>query len=527
MPKSKENNLFEKIVKRDYKNELEEVIEHKNFDENAQSLLLEIIYKIEAAYKDYETIKQNSKSKDDYFENFINIIHKKCKTIKIVRPNSEESKILDNKTFIVNKKSGEIICLPIARKLLYAISKIGKKDLIVNKKYSILSVTMSNMINVGDNINMVEPLRDFNGWSWTTVSREYESIEYNLIYQILLILVGEEIFKNWTNCRDTIVDYFEEFEELLIKKYGPKLAEEILYTVKKISVLMEIKVNPNIKEKIEKSKNNVEKELDKFENKQEYIRKLTVKKNRLSKKIMEIDSTISDKKLLQEEYVKRNAKLSLEEKIFSMRVLAEMMIAEREEYFREMTKYNELLKPKNFLLKKEELKNEYNILCLADIKDEEKELKERLLDLQLLFLECFKIKIKRNNSKAELIKLIYQFRYYSLLPYEVNRNICEVNEILEKIKEVEKLLIKKIIENKVVISFSQNENINYEIVKNIFKVRIIYLEDLSIKIMKEKEGFFIQLFDDKAFEKKINLDIENLDKKMLKIRLNKKVKIFE
>ena len=527
MPKRNDNNLFEKIVKRDYKNELEEVLEYKNFKENAKSLLLEIIYKIEAAYKDYETIKINSKNKDDYFEDFIDIIQNKCKTIKIVKPNSEESKILDNKTFIVNKKRGEIICLPIARKLLYAISKLGKKEIIVNKKYSILSVTMSNMINIGDNINMVEPLRDFNGWSWTTVPREYESIEYNLIYQILLILVGERIFKDWINCKDTIVDYFEEFEELLINKYGPKLAEELLYTVKKLSVLMEIKVNPEIKDKIEKLKNDVEKELEKFENKQEYIKKLTTKKNRLGKKIMEIDTTISDKKLLQEEYVKRNAKLSLEEKIFSMRVLAEIMITEREEMFKKMTKYNELLKPKNFLLKKEKLENEHNILSLADTGNIENELKDRVLKLQQLFLECFKEKIIKATGKTELIKLIYQFRYYCLLPYEANRNVYEINEIQENIKEVGKILIKKTTENKLITPFSQNENINYEIVKNIFEVRIINLENLSIKIMKEKEGYFVQFFDDKAFDKKSRLNMVDLDKKMFKIRLNKKVKLFE
>ena len=31
---------------------------------------------------------------------------------------------------------------------------------------------------------MVEPLRDFNGYSWTTIPSEIESIQHNLIYQI-------------------------------------------------------------------------------------------------------------------------------------------------------------------------------------------------------------------------------------------------------------------------------------------------------------------------------------------------------
>ncbi|MBR3163620.1 MAG: hypothetical protein IKF17_05955 [Clostridia bacterium] len=527
MQKNKENNLFEKIVKKDYKNELEEVLEDKYFGENAKSLLLEILYKIETAYKDYEYIKKDSKTREAYIENFIEIIKNQCKTIKIVKPNSEESKILDNKTFNVNKKRGEIICLPIARKLLYAIYKIEKKDIIVNKKYSLLSTTISNMINVGSNINMVEPLRDFNGWSWTSVSREYESIEYNLIYQNLLILVGEKLLSDWTKNRDTIIDYLEELGDSLANIYGLELAKKIIYIINKLSIIMELKVNPDIKDKIEKLKIKTEKELANFDNKQEYIKKLTAKKNKLANKIMKIDSTISDKKLLQEEYVKRNAKLPLEEKIFSMRVLAEIMIEEREKLFKEMQKTNELLKPKAFLEKKELLQNDYKTIKLTEIEDVEEELQNYLIQLQEVFLECFKIKIKKAQDKSEIIKLIYQYRYYCLLPYSLSNNIFEVGKLQNALQETGKNIIRKAIKAKLIIPFAQNEEINYEIVKNVFHVRIIKLEDLSIKIIKEKEGYFIQFFDDKAFDQKCKLNVDSLDKKILNIKINKKVKFFE
>ena len=527
MPRHKESNLFEKIVKKDYKNELEEVLEEKYFGENAKSLLLEILYKIETAYKDYEKIKLDTRTKEEYIENFIEIISNKCKTIKIVKPNSKESEILENKTFLVDKKRGEIICLPIARKLLYAIAKISKKDVIVNKKYSLLSTTISNMINVGNNINMVEPLRDFNGWSWTTVPREYESIEYNLIYQVLLLLVGEKFLFDWTKNRDSIIDYFEELEEVLVYRYGENLAIELMSTLKELSVIMEIKVNPDIKEKIEKSKIKLVKELKNFEDKQSYIKKLTAKKNRLTNKIMKIDTTISDKKLLQEEYVKRNAKLPLEEKIFSMRVLAEIMIKEREKLFEELQICNDLLKPKKFIERKEKLENEYDILKLADIDNLEDTLKQNLVNLQELFLECFKTKIEKVNEKHQIIKLVYQFRYYCLLPYSLRTNIFEVKKIQSKLKEVGIILIRKAIEHKVIVLTSQDENVNYEIVKNIFNVRIINLEEISLKVIKENEEYYIQVFDDKAFDKKIKLNIENFNKKMLNIRLNKKIRLFQ
>ena len=65
MQSKKEENLFKKFVKKDYKNELEKVLEQKYFGENAKSLLLEILYKIEAAYKDYEIVKKDAKTKDE------------------------------------------------------------------------------------------------------------------------------------------------------------------------------------------------------------------------------------------------------------------------------------------------------------------------------------------------------------------------------------------------------------------------------------------------------------------------------
>ena len=51
--KKKKEKLLNKIVKKDYNNELEMILEKKSFDESAKNLLLSILYKIEASYKDY------------------------------------------------------------------------------------------------------------------------------------------------------------------------------------------------------------------------------------------------------------------------------------------------------------------------------------------------------------------------------------------------------------------------------------------------------------------------------------------
>lgn len=65
------------------------------------------------------------------------------------------------------------------------------------------------------------------------------------------------------------------------------------------------------------------------------------------------------------------------------------------------------------------------------------------------------------------------------------------------------------------------------LLKNVFEARIINLEDLYVKITKEKDKFFIQLLDESIEEEKIEIEnMGNLNKKDLNIRLNKNVRIF-
>jgi len=51
--------LIDKIVKKDYNNELEKILEQKDFDENVKNLLLGILYKLDISYKDYQKVKRN------------------------------------------------------------------------------------------------------------------------------------------------------------------------------------------------------------------------------------------------------------------------------------------------------------------------------------------------------------------------------------------------------------------------------------------------------------------------------------
>lgn len=526
MQKKKENFL-EKIVKKDYNNELEKVLEKKYFEENAKNILLNILYKLEASYKDYETVKKNVMPKDEFIKKIIDIIQEDCDTLKIIKINSKEQEILGNKTFLVDKKNKTIIVYPIERKVLYSISKISKKDKIIKDKYIIIDKTISDLINVGNNIDTVEVMRDFNGFSWTTVAKEIESIPHNIVYQNLRILLGYEFLNNWIDSKEFIIDYFELANNKLEEKYGKKIKQEIIDYISNLSILLEIKFDKIEAGKLKKQKQNTEEKLKEIEDKENFIKEKTKEKRELNKQIKQIDEIINDKKLLQKEYIEKNELLPLEKKIFSMRILSNMMKEEKEKKFKELEKINDMLNPQKFIKYKKDLEEKLNILKIIEIENVEKEISNILLKLQKTFLDCLEIKIDKSKEKHEIINLLYQYRYYLMLMLNEKNKIYEVKELKGKIEKISKKLINKSIELKVLFNFSKNEELNYYIIKNIFETRIIKLEDLYIKIVKENEKYYLQLFDENIFEEKVELiNNEKTNITELEIKLNKSIKLF-
>lgn len=519
----RKKNILEKIVKKDYNNELEKILEEKQFGEYEKSTLLNILYKIEAAYNDVETVKQDVETKEEYISNILEIIKNNCNSIKIVNMSDKESKIPENKTYIIDKKNKEIISYPIERKILYAIAKIGKKEKIIKDDYFVIDKTLSELINVGNNINIVEPLRDFNGYSWSNIPQEIESVDHNLIYQNLRIIMGYKFLNRWINNNEYIIDYFDKFKEELKEKYGNEQSNKFLDTLLKISILLSAKFDKAEMENLIKIKEEIEKEFLKIQDKEKFIESITNKKIEITNKIKEIDTIINNEKLLQEEYIKRNEKLSLENKIFSMRILAQMMSEERDKYFIEIEELNNLINPQNFVKYKKEIEDKYNFLKILDSEDIEKELNKYKIKFQKIFLDLLKSNINKSETKQEIIKIIYDFRYYLLLPYDYEKSIKDIESLEKQIDEIGRFLLEKAIELKAIQEISEDKENNYEILKNIFNVRIIKLEDAYLKITKEKGKYFVQIFDENVFEEKIQIS----KPKNLKIKLNKKISIWE
>ncbi len=515
---------MKKIVKKNFNDELESVLEQKEFEENVKSTLLSILYKIEAAYRDISIVKPDIYTKEEYIKKLIWTIQYQCDSVKLVRMGSEDTCIPKHATFFIDKEKKKLECYPIERKVLYAIWKLGKKECLLKSGNSLIDMALSDFLNVGNTIDFVEPLRDFNGYSWTTLFTEIESIAHNLIYQNLRILVGNQFLTNWVFRQEMMIDYYDELKENLNNEYGQKLAGNIIKEWITIAILLERKFTPEKMLPYEIEKKRVEKEFVEMQDKPAYIEAITKQKLKLSKKIKEIDKILNSKVLLQQEYIKRNEVLPLDKKIFSMRVLSQQMKQEREKICQRVETLNQHLNPKNYVRYKKELEQKYKYLALLDIEDLEKAIQRYLVRFQKRFLMCFSMQIDKHNTKQEIITLLYQFRYYLQLPITREKHVYE--EIPETlIKPVMQKLLSKAEELKAIQKITKNEETMYQIWKAIFAVRAIRLEDVSIKLTKDKKDqYILQVFDEDMFEEKIPM--KKLQE-MEEVKLNKKLKIFD
>lgn len=507
--------MLEKLIKNDRNEKLETVLEQKHIEEQVKNLLQGILYKIEVSYKDYQKAKVTSRTEKQYVNEIISDIQRKCQEIKTVKFQNDivdpeiKHKLEKNKYYIDDKL---VLAYPIEEKLLYAVEKKSNSDKIVNDKYEMLTIPLSNIINTGKSLDRVEVLRDFNGWSWTTIKKEIENIKANLVYQTLRILEGEDFVESWTKDKDGIIDYVQMLKENIKNEYGEEISNSIEECLTKISIMNGIEISAEYRKDIENKLKESEEKLQKFKDTNKFINEITQNKKVATDEIAKIEKILSQEKRIKEEYEKRNSTAPLDKKIFSIRVLKQQLKEQKMQYLNEIEESNYLLIPENFLKEKNKAQKQKELFEILNYTEEEKE--KVLIEFEKIFLECFKKKIAKTKPE-ELDKIIYIFRYYLLLPFNIQENIKDVNELQDNIIEVEKKIVKLAKEKKVI-----SNEVPFEVMTHVFQTRIIKLEELYYKIITENDKNYVQIFDENITEDKF--EISNIEKK----KINKKIRIF-
>lgn len=513
--------IFSKVST--YNDKLEKILENKNYKSETKNLLLNMLYKIETSFSDYQKVKAVNITKEEFVEKIIDIIEKECEYINTVTPKTEESKPLEMKNVnsIVDEKLGTILVYANEKDLLYSIYKMNVKYSLYKSKYNTnkekgeekyLEKAIKQFFITGAAMDISEIIRDFNGWSWNTNTRDMENINYNLLYQNIIILNPK-------------ISY-----EAIIENNNKQLYKEINKMCLTILALQDENVKKDLLNIQARSKN----QLELMQDNKKFLNEVTKIKKEANTKIKNIDEMLNNKEMLQKEYERRNEKLSNPNKIFSISHLSNILEEERNKYLSEIKKYNKIMEPMNYIQEREKQKEKYEEVTNIILATSNEKFEENLINIQKEFLKEFLKQIENAQTEQELLSLIYKLRYYCMLPISKEKAIKDILQLNKQIEETINALIDKSIDKKVMENISNSISLCYNTLKYIFRCRIIELEDINIKIVKEKEElqqdkqtrFYISivLYDSKDAEEMHHEIVNNL--KQLNIKLNKKISII-
>ena len=551
--------IFTKIV--DYNNKLEKILEKKAFSEEVKNLLLSMLYKVETAYHDYRTVKRNAMAKEQYVQEILNTIEYNCNEIEFVKPLSEESKILKGKRFLADKEKGKIICYQNEISVLQALLDLAQDEIELSSKYNFFAPLIIEFLQNSFLTDHTEMIRDFNGFSWDILVRDIENLYENILYQNALILLGNRFIENWINKNNNPenfeeekeeeifipinnilsnknfeniydennnIDYIERMHKIMTEIYGEKLSKDIEYRAICAIIAIGINKQENEKQKILNVQKEYETKLLLMENKIQYTLEKTNEKKAILKRIGRIDELLNNNSLLKNEYIEQNSRLPNAQKIFSISHFADRLEKERKNCIKQIQDINYSIEPEGFVNLKTQIESKVKFFKNIQINEEGETQVDRLfIPLQKAFLYCFREKVKKAETKKEIIEYIYEFRYYLRLPIGKKEQymwIFEKKELTKIIQNIEKLILKKAIQLKAINNFSEDEKLNYNILKNIFTSKIITLEKMNILLRYEKQILYIEIYDENIHE--ITVENKIKEKTELNVKLKKKIKVF-
>lgn len=510
----KAKKILRKINIKDYTNSLEKVLEEKKFSIDTKNLLLSMVYKIENSYKDYEKTKVQVLEKAEFLEKLINIIQNKCNEIIVIN-----QPICENKLFDIDRKSGKIIALGNERVLLKSILTIGQENIKLAQEENILKPSINYFLSTANVENKVEVIRDFNGWSWDICGQDIENKLINITFQTLIYLLDYDFIKNWIENNSGLADYLILMENNLEKSFGKSRANQYMQLFCQIVIEEKTKVDKNELEYWQNLKQITQVEFVKLKNKAKYLEELTNEKKNITKEIEKIDKLLNNQELLKNEYEQRNSKLPNKEKIFSVRQLNNKLEVERQEFVEKIKECNKLIEPKEYIKRKTEIEKKYNFLNSVDLTGNGTS-ENTIIKLCELFLECFKIKILKATVKQDIIKYIYELRYYRFLMLNDNISLKNVQVLNSEFENIITVLYEKARKIGVIEDITKDEKANYAIIRQIFDSKMIDLNNMVIETKIENGKLFIEYYDTNILETRIELYSNKT------IKLNKKTKVL-
>lgn len=505
-------NLFSKL--KDYNAELDAILDKKTFSSNIKNLLLNLVYKLEISYKDFEIVKKGVRSKENFLNEIIETIRLYCDNVKTVEPDSNQAKSLKKHCVkaLTNAKERSILCYPTEQALLYAISDISPKYFYMESDILLKNRFQNALVN-GYIYNNVEILRDFSGWSWDrTYPRSFEYID-NLIYYNLLVILGEKFLYDWRTYGSTRRDFLEE-----AKEYIKSFTDDEEY-FKSIYKLLYISTRGKEREKIDEIIKYKNEEKQRLENRIKYIEDSKKTKEKLAKKVKKIDSVIINNEILKKQFDKLTDKIKEEKRIKTLITYKKYLMIEREKMLEEIERISFILKPINFIAYKQEIKEfteQYNNIDTFE---------EVLIESQKNFLNFVYKRLSKMKTVDEIIDVIYQLRYYRRLNVSRKTTIDDYEDlevVFDKVLKKAITLLCKLGGMKII---TMDIKLNFEIIKYILDTKIIKLEQIKMAFAKDVDALLIRVYDKDIFEKQGRKRL-NINQLSLEVKTGHKIKLF-
>lgn len=520
-------DIFSKF--KDYNNELEKILENKDFSKDSKNLLLSMFYKLETSYSDYETVKRNVKTKQEYLENILENI-KYCNSIVLIKPNTEEFEEFknENKIFDVDLKLRKIRVIDNELDLLSSILELNNFKIYLDERYNLIRNSFPYILNTGNDMDNTEVLRDFNAFSWNINAEEIENIYVKLIYENLKFALSQNLIKKIEESSADF-DLIKFIREDLEENNDKKTVDDFLNIIFKLSIIIYIEQSKIERKRLSEEYEVIEEDLETIKNKKEYINKIIDRKIELNKKIRSLDLILNNDELLVKEFNERNDN-ELYNKIFNIKNFEEKLKRDRDRTLQKIEESNKKLDPKQYIEDKNRIQDDYKLLKDINFEenaDNKKILFKELKNLQKIFIEkIIPKKIEKLDTKEELINLLYQIRYYNFIPYDKEKAVYEEIELRKIIENVAEILLNKFYNLKIINTISTNKVNDINIIKQILFTKIINLEEIYIEIIKEEKSYKIYIYDDKDTLEVIQ-EIELEFNKKDRIKLKKQIKLFK
>lgn len=516
MPKE---DIFSKLKLKDYNKELEEILDEKDFLGNVKNLLLSMSYKIGTGYDDYAMVKRDVISKKELMEQVNQKIKENPFDIEIKKPKEKQVVGREKIHYEINMNTGKLSIYQNEQSAFNAIDRLAEETIELQAQYQKIRDAIASFLVSGHSMNQLEMIRDFDGWSWSCNTEEIEDITYQMLYQNLRILAGNEFLENWISNEQYVIDYIELLSQNLSEKYGKKQAEDFLKLFYQVIVLLWLQRKPEKKKEWIKQEEEINEELKEMENKAKYIEDLSKQKKAKMKQLDSLEKILSDKKRMEKEFIKRNEKADEKTKIFSITHLSKIMKKEKTNCMQEIEELTETMKPQEIAKREKTLKDQRDFILQLELEKEDV-LSKKIIELEKKFLTCFQNKIEKSDTKKEMMDRIYETRYYSVLPFSKKEKIGEKKELEKNFFQTIQLLYKKSRQFKMIPDLTESEEWNSRLFLPIFELRMIELDKVELEMENKKNQVVVSYYDGETIEKTFQWDGN------IPIRKKKKIKLF-